>query len=113
MVEHIIFFAWLFTHITGFCLASYGLLRESFKDLAAKRGFGEGRYGEGPYGGGSTTAQKSLISIGKRLQLLPTDETLTITNRKKNAAMAILGVLLIACSIILDLVARALVACNA
>lgn len=109
-MEKAIFTAWLVTRVGGFVLVSYGLLRESFKDLAEKKGFGEDRYGEGPYSGGYTITQKALISFAMKIRLLPADQTLTLTDRKANAAMAISGVLLTACSIVLDLAAQVVVA---
>ncbi|HEU4693394.1 MAG TPA: hypothetical protein VFS23_33755 [Vicinamibacterales bacterium] len=95
----------------GFLLVSYGLLRQSFTDLAEKRGFGEGRYGEGPYGGGLTAVQRWLVSFGKSVRLLSNDESLTLTDRKKNAALAIAGVISVVSSFGLDLVSRIWLSC--
>lgn len=102
---------WFVTQVVGFFLVSYGLLRQSFADLATKRGFGEGRYDEGTYGGGLTAFEERLISFGKRVGLLPKDQALTLTDRKKNAALAIAGTIFIISSFGLDLVARFLASC--
>jgi hypothetical protein len=95
----------------GFLLISYGLLRQSFSDLTEKRGYGEGRYGEGPYGGRLTTLQTWLVSLGKTVRLLPGDESLTVTDRKRNAASAIAGVVLVVVSFAFDFAGRFLISC--
>jgi hypothetical protein len=94
--------------ITGFIFTFYGVLRESFADIAIKRGFGEGRFGEGTFGGGPTDTESLAIKIGARLGLLPRDQTLTITDRKQNATFSIIGVILLSISIALDIAIRAL-----
>lgn len=43
-----------------------------------------------------------LVKIGTTIGLLPKDQTLTVTDRKKNAVFSVLGVLLIGMSMILD-----------
>src|SRR2546430_8626972 len=40
----LLFGLWLACQFVGFFLASYGVLRESFANLAQEPGFGEGRY---------------------------------------------------------------------
>src|SRR3989475_13327136 len=51
-VRHeLLFGLWLASQFVGFFLASYGVLRESFANLAQEPGFAEGRYGEGTFGG--------------------------------------------------------------
>jgi hypothetical protein len=107
----LVFTAWFFSQAVGFLLVSYGLLRQSFAELAAKRGFGEGRFGEGLFGGGLTALEERLVSFGKWVGLLPNDEALTLTDRKKNAARAIAGVVLVVSSFGLDLLARFLASC--
>lgn len=107
MVEAILFWAWLASTVFGFALGSYGVLRESFADLSALRSHGEGRYGEGPYGGRPSVPQDRLVRIGVALRLLPGDRALTVTDRSRNAAAAIAGVLLIGLSIVLDLMMKA------
>lgn len=89
--------------LVGVLLASYGLIRESFASLAAPRDFGEGRYNEGPYGGVSAAA-RGLVSIAIRTRLLPRDGVLTLTDRKRNAALAILGSAIVAISLVAELV---------
>jgi hypothetical protein len=44
--------------LAGLLCGSYGVLRESFANLAQARPFGEGRYGEGTYGGTPTGFKK-------------------------------------------------------
>lgn len=97
---------WLVSTISGFLFASYGVLRESFADLTQSRGYGEGRFGEGPYGRGLTTLEDRLVRFGIKCGLLPADRVLTITDRKRNAAWAIAGVLLIGLSIAIDVVLK-------
>lgn len=92
--------------LSGLICASYGVLRESFADLAQARGYGEGRYGEGAYGGGPTGVQEVLIMFGTKTGLLPADRTLTVTDRKTNAAWAIAGVLLAVLGTMIDLVLK-------
>jgi hypothetical protein len=103
MLRKLVFALWLISQLSGFVLASYGVLRESFAGLAQQRGFGEGRFGEGTYGGGLTRIQELLVAAGIKTGLLPGDRTLTITDRKRNAACAIAGVLLLGLSILFDL----------
>ena len=85
-------------------LASYGLIRESFSDLAQHRTYGEGRYGEGAYGGGPTPTQSALVSIAIRFHLLPADGKLTLTDRKRNATFAISGTVVAALSLLAELI---------
>jgi hypothetical protein len=92
--------------LAGLLCGSYGVLRESFVDLAQARGYGEGRYGEGTYGGGLTGVQEVLITIGTKSRLLPADKTLTIADRRTNAALAIGGVLLAVVGTIMDLILK-------
>jgi hypothetical protein len=103
MLRKIVFALWLLSQVSGYVFASYGVLRESFADLAQKRGFGEGRFGEGGFGGGLTTTEEMLVSLGTKIGLLPPDRTLTLTDRRRNAAWAIAGVFLLGLSILFDL----------
>ena len=90
--------------MVGVLLASYGLIRESFADLGEPRPYGEGRCGEGPYGGGPTQTQGFLVSFAKRIHLLPTDGKLTLTDRKRNALLAISGTAIAALSLLVELI---------
>lgn len=103
MLYKLVFMLWLFSTVSGFVLTSYGVLRESFADLAQPRGFGEGRYGEGTYGGGPTGLQEFLVNLGIKTGLLPGDQALTVTDKKNNAAAAVAGVVLLGLSILFDL----------
>jgi hypothetical protein len=85
----------------GFALAAYGVLRESFVTLAQERAYGEGRYGEGSYGGASRIV-RLLVDVGNRLRLLPKDRTLTLTDRRRNAALAVSGTLLLGVSLVAE-----------
>ncbi len=84
-------------------LASYGLIRESFGNLAARRPYGEGRYGEGAYRATPTPTQSSLVSMAIRVHLLPKDGKLTLTDRKRNATLAISGTVIAALSLVTEL----------
>ena len=86
--------------LLGFFLASFGVLRESFADLAEERVFGEGRYGEGEYGG-SSKGVLVIVKVGVLVRLLPGDRQLTLTDRRRNAALAISGVLLAGVGLVL------------
>ncbi|SRR5712691_188227 len=103
MLYRLVFVLWIVSQISGFLFASYGVLRASFADINQPRPFGEGRYGEGAYGGGLTKMEQFLVNIGTKIGLLPADRTLTITDKKRNAASAIFGVVLLGLSIVLDL----------
>lgn len=80
--------------LIGFLLAAYGLIRQSFADLAENRPFGEGRFGEGTFGGVPSSFATAIIAIGLMLRLLPPDRKLTATDRKRNAVLAICGILI-------------------
>jgi hypothetical protein len=108
MARKLLFAAWLICQVVGFIFASYGVLRESFANIATKTGFGDGRFGEGPYGGGLTNFNEVMVKIGTAICLLPGDRTLTIVDHKRNATFAVVGVLLIGASIILDIILRVL-----
>ncbi len=90
--------------LVGVLMASYGLIRESFARLAAPRPYGEGRYGEGPYGGAPPPSIGRLVSFAVSARLLPRDGELTLTDQKRNAALAILGSVLVAISLVAELV---------
>src|SRR2546421_9955948 len=103
MLYKIVFAFWVASTILGFLATSYGLLRSSFADLSQKIGFGEGRFGEGPYGGGLTRTEEFFVNVGIKARLLPVDRTLTATDKKRDAALAVAGVTLLGLSILLDL----------
>ncbi|OLB18376.1 MAG: hypothetical protein AUH12_02465 [Gemmatimonadetes bacterium 13_2_20CM_69_8] len=102
----LLFGLWLACQFVGFFLASYGVLRESFANLAQEPGFGEGRYGEGTLGGVLSWSEQFLVNLGTKVRLLPADRALTLTDRKRNAAWAIGGIALVALSMLFDLVLR-------
>ena len=81
--------------IVGVLLVSYGLLRESFAALAKRRPYGEGRFGEGPYGGAPSPKGSRVVAIAMLIRLLPGDGELTLTDRKRNAGLAVAGVIII------------------
>ena len=84
-------------------LVSYGLLRESFKVLAEERPFGEGRYGEGEFGGVPSRVVRLIVSVGTAVKLLPRDRQLTLTDQKRNAALAVAGVIIIVIAMVVDI----------
>jgi hypothetical protein len=87
--------AWVsLAELCGFLLAAYGLVRQSFSELSSRRPHGEGRFGEGGYGGSPSEPVGLLLKWGVALRLLPRDHELTITDHKRNAALAIVGVTL-------------------
>lgn len=88
--------------LIGVVLAAYGLLRESFATLAKQRPYGEGRYGEGTYGGPGRIA-RFFVRLGIGVRLLPGDRELTLSDRYRNAACTIIGVILVIISIIADI----------
>lgn len=90
--------------LVGLVLASYGLVRESFANLAEKRPFGEGRFGEGPYGGDVSGVTRLTLTVAKAVRLVPSDRVLTLTDRKRNAALAISGVTIGAVSLAWELI---------
>ena len=90
--------------LVGVLLASYGLIRESFASLAEPRPFGEGRFGEGTYGGTPSPSQRGLVAFAVWAWLLPRDGKLTLTDRKRNALFAIMGTILAAVSLTIELI---------
>lgn len=97
MLEAATKFPWTtLLQLVGLALASFGLLRESFADLAKERPYGEGRFGEGEFGGApSSGLTAGLIAVATTIRLLPKDEALTDTDRKQNAASAVAGVIVL------------------
>jgi len=97
---------WYYTvavaELVGVVLCAYGVLRESFADLAVARPHGEGRFGEGTYGGYPSPVTQRWIRVAQRLRLLPPDRNLTITDRRKNAAAAVIGLLILVLALIAD-----------
>lgn len=89
--------------LVGVLLVSYGLLRESFGTLAEDRPYGEGRFGDGTFGGRPSKATNVLVTVGRSLKLLPGDGQLTLTDRKRNAALAVAGVLLVVTAMVLGM----------
>lgn len=88
--------------LLGVILGAFGVLRESFRDLAADRPYGEGRYGEGPYGGQPGAVAERLIKLAVPLGLLPSDHILTNTDQRRNAIMAIVGVAVVVLAMLVD-----------
>lgn len=99
---------WYYTvavaELVGVVLGAYGVLRESFADLAVVRPYGEGRYGEGTYGGQPSRANQQWVRMAVSLRLLPPDGVLTIADRRRNAAVAITGVLILISAMLTDIV---------
>ncbi len=91
------------SELIGLLLASYGLIRESFASLAQPRPYGEGRFGEGPYGGAPPHWATPFVTVATRVGLLPRDGTLTLTDRRRNAALAILGTVIAVLALVVDL----------
>ena len=98
---------WYYTvtgaEFVGVVLGAYGVLRESFADLAVARPYGEGRFGEGPYGGQPSPAIARWIRFVVWLRLFPPDRNLTITDRRKNAATAVIGLLILLLAMLTDI----------
>lgn len=98
---------WYYTvavaELVGVVLGAYGVLRESFADLAVARPYGEGRYGKGTYGGHPSLAIQRLIRVAVWLRLLPRDRNLTITDRRRNAAAAVIGLLMLVLAMLTDI----------
>jgi hypothetical protein len=80
----------------GFWLTSYGVLRQSFVDVATEAGFGEAPFGEGPFGGGLTRTERALVRVGVAVGLVSPSRELDVFDRRRNAAAAIAGVGLLA-----------------
>ena len=78
--------------LAGFLLGARGVLGESFTHLGAMRPYGEGRYGEGPFGGQPAPRDDRLVRWAVAVRLLPADRAITIEDRRKNARLAIVGV---------------------
>ena len=99
---------WYYTvavaELAGVVLGAYGVLRESFADLAVARPYGEGRFGEGTYGGHPSPAIQRWIRVAVWLRLLPRDRNLTIADRRKNAAAAVIGLLILVLAMLTDIV---------
>jgi len=47
--------------------------------------------------------QRVLLNVGLQIRLIPTDQVLTVADKRRNAAWAIAGVALLGFSIVLDL----------
>jgi hypothetical protein len=106
-VKKFIFIAWWCFQTLGFVFASYGVLRESFATTAIEAGVGlPGVFQRGVVEAGIDRVQEALVNIGLKSRLLPQSKELSLQDRKRNAAFAVLGVLLVSLSIILDLVYR-------
>ena len=82
------------TELAAFLMTGYGLSRQSFTDLADKRPFGEGRFGEGAFGRATSRLTTALVSAGMALRLVPSDASLSLTDRRQNAAWALSGLFL-------------------
>lgn len=89
--------------LAGVVLGAYGVLRESFAHLAVTRSYGEGRFGEGTYGGDPSPASQRWIRVAMWLRILPPDRNLTITDRRKNAAAAVIGLLILVLAMLADI----------
>jgi len=83
--------------LCGFGLGSYGVLRESFADIANPADVGV--IGEARFDVNQLASLKwwenSLVGTGVALELLPTDRDHSAEDRRWNAACAIGGVLLL------------------
>ena len=97
---------WYYTvalaELVGVLLGAYGVLRESFADLAVARPYGEGRFGEGTYGGHPSPSIQRWIRVAVWLRLFPSDRNLTISDRRKNAAAAVIGLVILVLAMVAD-----------
>lgn len=89
--------------IAGTALMGYGLVRNGLALLAEKRTYNEGRYGEGSYGGDLSGLESRLVSLGVWARLLPEDRQLTLTDRKRNTIVMLLGFAVLLMSMLLEL----------
>lgn len=91
--------------VGGFCLTSYGVVRESFADLAVPSGpgYGQGGFGAGGFGGGRLDVwEERAVHLGTALGLLPATRALDVYDRRRNAASAVVGLLLLAVVTVAD-----------
>ena len=102
MVCEILYYTVAVAELLGVVLGAYGVLRESFADLAVARPYGEGGFGESTYGGQPSPANQRWVRVAVWLRLLPPDSNLTITDRRKNAAVAIMGVVILVLAMLTD-----------
>lgn len=91
--------------LAGTLLTFYGLLREAFADLAVEQPYGADRYGDDNYGGVPSPRQETLLRLGTLFRILPRDRSLTVSDRRRNAVLAVTGVFLYAIPALLTLVA--------
>lgn len=89
--------------IAGTALMGYGLVRNGLALLAEKRSYNEGRYDEGPYGGGLSGLENRLVSFGVWARLLPEDQQLTLTDRKRNTIVMFVGLAVLLVSMLIEL----------
>lgn len=91
---------WAICLVLGFGFASYGVLRESFAAFGDVARWDYSRYDEAVY---ASQLDAVLVRAGVALRLLPADGPLTPADRHRNAACAILGVLLLGVVTVLDI----------
>lgn len=77
----------------GTLAMAYGLVRQSFADLAQDSNYGDGRFGEGAYGGTPPRGALLLVRVALWCRLLPRDRTLTATDQRWNGLVAVAGAL--------------------
>jgi hypothetical protein len=96
----------------GFVLIAWGLLRESFHELADRHTFGRDRLGDLNFGEVPTIVDRCIIPFAKFIRLLPKDGLLTPLERKKNAALSITGVIISVLTMLFTLFAEIFVFCG-
>ena len=91
---------WAICLVLGFRFTSYGVLRENFAAFGDVAKLDISRYDEAVYG---SRLDAVLIRVGVALHLLPAGGRLTPAAHHRNAACAILGVLLLGVVALLDI----------
>lgn len=104
--NNLLFAIWSISQLVGFVLTSYGVIRQSFADIAVRVPYGSGPYGKGPFGGSLSAFQKLIIRFAVRIKLLPDVEKLSIYEQKKNAYYTIVGLFFLALSLFVDIAER-------
>lgn len=94
--------------LIGIVLASYGVIRENFATIAQPRPYDEGRFGEGPFDGTPGRLSSAVIEAAIAVRLLPKDGSLTLTDRKRNAALAIVGTVIATLFLVIELIQAAI-----
>jgi hypothetical protein len=92
--------------LLGFIFTSYGLVRQSFAEMSRPRGFQRGAFQSDAFDVSASPLEKKLVAIGRFARLIPAEGQASAGNAGENAALTVVGLMLVAAALLLNIPLR-------